>query len=334
MFRKKIDRSNEKQLVKAEIFMRMNYPEYCDGRFAVSAYKFNLRDFKNTIIDNMKYLEKMSVPFRNISRFGTYGINSSIYIGGGYLSNDDGMEISVSAADRSLLDILDRETGLVKAGDWDSLLSVDREPRNKIIASRVNTHPEVVDMIRDVNSSYDNVGPIKQQTFLDKIKYIRDFCGSYTEGKVYCEGVLAEISHGMDKIGIVAKGTYIFIELNIGGDKPEHTNNPAVINLINKIYRILYTNRGKEYLLDSTTYLTQIMTLDRKKVDIIFYAGDVEDEEKEKSYLKFYKCYRCDHEWTDEHDCLCDDRCPECDKSNGIEGYIDLINDPDNYIKY
>lgn len=50
-------------------------------------------------------------------------------------------------------------------------------------------------------------------------------------------------------------------------------------------------------------------------------------------YLKFYTCYRCGHKWTDEHDCLCDDRCPECDKSNGVSFYVDLVNEPDKVTK-
>ena len=29
-------------------------------------------------------------------------------------------------------------------------------------------------------------------------------------------------------------------------------------------------------------------------------------------YRKYYHCGNCHCEWTDEHDCLCDDKCPEC----------------------
>jgi hypothetical protein len=29
-------------------------------------------------------------------------------------------------------------------------------------------------------------------------------------------------------------------------------------------------------------------------------------------YRKFYKCSECGHEWEDAWDCLCNDRCPEC----------------------
>ena len=32
-------------------------------------------------------------------------------------------------------------------------------------------------------------------------------------------------------------------------------------------------------------------------------------------YLNHYKCSVCGCEWTDEWDCMCDDRCPECDTS-------------------
>lgn len=36
-------------------------------------------------------------------------------------------------------------------------------------------------------------------------------------------------------------------------------------------------------------------------------------------YLKHYCCDACDIEWTDEHCCACNDRCPECDRE--IEPY-------------
>jgi hypothetical protein len=33
-----------------------------------------------------------------------------------------------------------------------------------------------------------------------------------------------------------------------------------------------------------------------------------------RRYLNHYHC-PCDCEWTDEWDCMCDDRCPECNTS-------------------
>ncbi|GAN80420.1 hypothetical protein Aam_046_061 [Acidocella aminolytica 101 = DSM 11237] len=32
-------------------------------------------------------------------------------------------------------------------------------------------------------------------------------------------------------------------------------------------------------------------------------------------FLNHYECPRCDNEWSDEWDCTCDDRCPDCDLS-------------------
>lgn len=32
-------------------------------------------------------------------------------------------------------------------------------------------------------------------------------------------------------------------------------------------------------------------------------------------YLNHYRCVRCEAHWTDEWDCMCDDRCPECNLS-------------------
>jgi hypothetical protein len=30
-------------------------------------------------------------------------------------------------------------------------------------------------------------------------------------------------------------------------------------------------------------------------------------------YVNHYECIRCHHFWSDEWDCMCDDRCPSCD---------------------
>lgn len=29
-------------------------------------------------------------------------------------------------------------------------------------------------------------------------------------------------------------------------------------------------------------------------------------------FLNYYKCARCDREWSDEWSCMCDDDCPHC----------------------
>jgi len=29
-------------------------------------------------------------------------------------------------------------------------------------------------------------------------------------------------------------------------------------------------------------------------------------------FINHYRCERCDTEWQDEHDCTCDDKCPNC----------------------
>jgi predicted nucleic acid-binding Zn-ribbon protein len=29
-------------------------------------------------------------------------------------------------------------------------------------------------------------------------------------------------------------------------------------------------------------------------------------------YCSHYQCARCDHEWSDEWSCMCDDDCPDC----------------------
>jgi hypothetical protein len=29
-------------------------------------------------------------------------------------------------------------------------------------------------------------------------------------------------------------------------------------------------------------------------------------------YRNHYQCARCDHEWSDEWSCMCDDDCPDC----------------------
>jgi hypothetical protein len=29
-------------------------------------------------------------------------------------------------------------------------------------------------------------------------------------------------------------------------------------------------------------------------------------------FRNYYRCARCDHDWTDEWSCMCDDDCPHC----------------------
>lgn len=31
-----------------------------------------------------------------------------------------------------------------------------------------------------------------------------------------------------------------------------------------------------------------------------------------RQYLNYYECVRCGRKWGDEWDCMCDDRCPQC----------------------
>lgn len=56
--------------------------------------------------------------------------------------------------------------------------------------------------------------------------------------------------------------------------------------------------------------------------DVVLHAPpDPEDEEGGESavwYRNHYRCV-CGHEWTDEWDCMCNDRCPKCDTE--IEPY-------------
>lgn len=37
-------------------------------------------------------------------------------------------------------------------------------------------------------------------------------------------------------------------------------------------------------------------------------------DEEVTRYLNHYCCPYCEVEWTDEWDCTCDDRCPDCDR--------------------
>ena len=40
-------------------------------------------------------------------------------------------------------------------------------------------------------------------------------------------------------------------------------------------------------------------------------------------YRKYYRCI-CGHEWQDEWDCLCDDRCPVCNTSMEILDFAEI----------
>lgn len=43
--------------------------------------------------------------------------------------------------------------------------------------------------------------------------------------------------------------------------------------------------------------------------------SDENSEEDNKQYKNFYYCARCNITWDDIWSCMCDDRCPKCDKS-------------------
>jgi len=43
-------------------------------------------------------------------------------------------------------------------------------------------------------------------------------------------------------------------------------------------------------------------------------------------YIKYYKCSDCGCEWQDEWDCLCDDKCPNCNTSMSPYNH-DVIED-------
>ena len=45
-------------------------------------------------------------------------------------------------------------------------------------------------------------------------------------------------------------------------------------------------------------------------------------------YRKYYRCSECGHEWQDEWDCLCNDRCPKCNAEIEPYDYEDL-DEPD-----
>jgi hypothetical protein len=37
-----------------------------------------------------------------------------------------------------------------------------------------------------------------------------------------------------------------------------------------------------------------------------------EEDDEEHMFLNYYRCYRCQHEWTDEWSAMCEDECPNC----------------------
>jgi hypothetical protein len=51
---------------------------------------------------------------------------------------------------------------------------------------------------------------------------------------------------------------------------------------------------------------------DEIKTDALGNLEPEDDEEEENRFLNYYKCPRCEHEWTDEWSATCDDDCPNC----------------------
>ena len=44
------------------------------------------------------------------------------------------------------------------------------------------------------------------------------------------------------------------------------------------------------------------------------------------TYLNMYKCSDCNHSWSDEWNCMCDDRCPECNTAMTPYESIDITS--------
>jgi len=43
-------------------------------------------------------------------------------------------------------------------------------------------------------------------------------------------------------------------------------------------------------------------------------------------YRKYYHCPDCGYEWEDEWDCVCNDRCPECNSEIEPYDYEEITN--------
>lgn len=43
-------------------------------------------------------------------------------------------------------------------------------------------------------------------------------------------------------------------------------------------------------------------------------------------FVKYYKCSVCGHEWEDEHETVCNDRCPECNTETEPYAYDDVTD--------
>lgn len=52
----------------------------------------------------------------------------------------------------------------------------------------------------------------------------------------------------------------------------------------------------------------------------------------EVTYRNFYEC-PCGTEWTDEWDCMCDDRCPSCNTSCSPSDSIEIIFSEDEEVE-
>jgi hypothetical protein len=53
--------------------------------------------------------------------------------------------------------------------------------------------------------------------------------------------------------------------------------------------------------------------------------------EVELRFRNHYECSDCEHEWNDEWDSMCDDRCPECGTTTSPSYSEDLIEDGDEF---
>ena len=50
-------------------------------------------------------------------------------------------------------------------------------------------------------------------------------------------------------------------------------------------------------------------------------------------FLNKYKCYKCNHSWSETYECSCDSECPQCDaKNNTCIDSVEALSNEENEV--
>ena len=100
-----------------------------------------------------------------------------------------------------------------------------------------------------------------------------------------------------------------------------------------KKYKLVNDNDGNEQIeLEATNYPDALQEAWDQLGWRITESNEEEEEENEAQYINFYHCPEDGEKWQDEWSCMCNDKCPVCNKE--ITPYESIHIDTNEVIKH